>query len=373
MTAAILTPGLDAPARERRRVGMRWKLLLAFGLCFTAVFVVVAIWIVRFTTDTASTRLRSTLQGISAGAADTIDIDNFLALVNDVQPPTPGEVYPDNAGTLAGTVATADSEWPTDPRYWDHVNELVRIRSLDQQASPYTYTVDADGTMRFVGSWGATGYPVAGTDPPDGVRLLQSVDEVVPAETIGYFTDGLEATTEQPAYTDDYGTWISAYTPLFDKAGTVVGAIGVDYEASYVNDVRQRSIRVLYPVLGLSYAALIVLVIVLSGGLTRRLGRLSAVTQRVAAGDYDVDVSSAAHSRWSDEMTELADSFRVMTEKVGTRERTLVQEVAVLKVEIDQARRERSVAEITDTDFFSNLSAKAALMRAKVKAHDDDE
>ncbi|MEY2754064.1 MAG: hypothetical protein RJB65_422 [Actinomycetota bacterium] len=352
---------------------MRWKLLMAFGLCFTAVFVVVAVWIVRFTTDTAASRLRSTLLGLSSGAAQTIDVENFRAVIEDVQPPVVGEVYPDNAGTLAGTTATAESEWPTDPRYWEHVNELVRIRSLDLQASPYTYAVDDDGNLRFVGSWGAIGYPVAGVDPPDGARLLQLVDEVVSPETAGYFSDGLSTPTEQPSYTDQYGTWISAYTPLYGDDGSVVGAVGVDYEASYVDDVRSRSIAILYPVLGVSYLVLVVLVVVLSGRLTQRLARLSAVTQRVAAGEYDVDLSSAAHSRWSDEMTELADSFQVMTEKVGTRERTLVREVAVLKVEIDQARRERAVAEIAETDFFANLTEKAAAMRAKVKAHADDE
>ena len=365
------SPGDGRPSR--RRVGMRWKLLLAFGLCFTAVFVVVALWVVRFTTDTAASRLRSTLLGLSAGAAQTIDADAFAALVDEVVPPVPGEVYPDNAGTLAGTVATAESEWPTDPRYWDHVGELLRLRSLDVQASPYTYVKGNDGILRFVGSWGAAGYPTAGVDPPDGARLLQPVAEVVSAETVTYFEKGLSAVTEQPTYTDAYGTWISAYTPLRDASGAVIGAVGVDYEASYVDDVRQRSIRVLYPVLGVSYLVLVVLVIVLSGRLTQRLARLSAVTQRVAAGDYEVDVSMAAHSRWSDEMTELADSFQVMTEKVGTRERSLVREVAVLKVEIDQARRERAVAEIAETDFFANLTEKAAAMRAKVKAHADDE
>jgi HAMP domain-containing protein len=352
---------------------MRWKLLMAFGLCFTAVFAVVALWIVQFTTDTASSRLRATLLGLSVGAAETIDVDNFRAVIEEVRPPVVGEVYPDNAGTLAGTTATAESEWPTDPRYWEHVNELVRVRNLDQQASPYTYAVDSDGTLRFIGSWGAIGYPEAGVDPPDGARLLQSVAEVVPPETATYFSDGLRTTTEQPSYTDQYGTWISSYTPVMADDGSVVGAIGVDYEASYVDDVRSRSIAVLYPVLGVSYLVLVSIVVVLSGRLTQRLGRLSAVTRRVAAGEYDVDLSGAAHSRWSDEMTELADSFQVMTEKVGTRERTLVKEVAILKVEIDQARRERAVAEIADTDFFSNLTEKAAAMRAKVKALSDDE
>jgi len=77
-----------------------------------------------------------------------------------------------------------------------------------------------------------------------------------------------------------------------------------------------------------------------------------------------------ARTRFPDEMTELADSFGVMTRKVGARERTLVQQVRVLKVEIDEVKRQRAVAEITDTDFFSTLTTKAAAMRAKVRGED---
>jgi hypothetical protein len=45
--------------------------------------------------------------------------------------------------------------------------------------------------------------------------------------------------------------------------------------------------------------------------------------------------------------------------------------VAVLKVEIDEAKRKKAVDEITDTDFFANLSQKAGAMRAKVKASEE--
>ena len=64
-------------------------------------------------------------------------------------------------------------------------------------------------------------------------------------------------------------------------------------------------------------------------------------------------------------------SFKSMADKVGKREKTLVNAVAVLKVEIDEEKRRKAVDEITDTDFFANLSQKAGAMRAKVKASEE--
>lgn len=364
-------PVTSSTSGSRRRLGMRWKLLLAFGAGFTAVFVIVAWAILQFSTTTATDRVRDTLRGISTGGTLTIDVDAFVELKNLDLAPEIGAVYPDNAGFLAGTVATAESEYPTDERYWDHVAELAAIRRTNPEASPYSYALSADGLVRAVGSWGALGYPEIGIDQPDGFRFQQLVTEFIDDETLSYFTQGFVETTEQPAYSDTLDSWISVYSPITDSAGEVVGALGVDYPLSYVDEVRSRVLRVLYPVFGISYVVLLGLVVFLSSWLTRRLARLSAATARVADGDYDVDLTSAASARFSDEMTELADSFRVMTEKVGTRERTLVQQVQVLKVEIDEAKRQQAVAEITDTDFFLDLTAKASALRAKVKAAED--
>jgi len=68
-----------------------------------------------------------------------------------------------------------------------------------------------------------------------------------------------------------------------------------------------------------------------------------------------------------DEMFTLAESFAEMAKKVGLRERSLTREVQRLKVEIDHARREEAVKEITESDFFSDLTAKAAEMRRKAR------
>ena len=99
----------------------------------------------------------------------------------------------------------------------------------------------------------------------------------------------------------------------------------------------------------------------------RPLARLTAATRRIADGEYDLDVRSIVKSRFPDEMYELGQSFAIMAEKVAARERHLTKEVQRLRVEIDQAKREEAVQEITSTDFFEDLSGKADQLRAALR------
>jgi HAMP domain-containing protein len=113
------------------------------------------------------------------------------------------------------------------------------------------------------------------------------------------------------------------------------------------------------------------LVLLVSGALVRPLRRLTEATHRIADGEYDLEVRSLVKSRFPDEIYELGESFEIMAAKVGARERSLTKEVQRLRVEIDTVKREQSVEEITGTDFFSDLKAKAAVMRARM--HEDHE
>ena len=180
--------------------------------------------------------------------------------------------------------------------------------------------------------------------------------------------DGLEQITEQPgSYTDEFGEWISVYTPVTNSSGEVVGGLGVDYYYTYVSEVRQQVLSTLLWVFVPSYVILMGIVVWLSGWLTRRLGRLSNASRQVAEGDYEVDLAGATEGRFADEITDLADVFRVMVAKVGIRERTLNRQVQVLKVEIDEQRRQQAVNEIVDSDFFTALTSKAEKLRKSVR------
>ncbi len=182
---------------------------------------------------------------------------------------------------------------------------------------------------------------------------------------------GLTTMTNEPAYTDDFGSWISTYSPILDEDGQSVGAIGVDYPLTYVTSVQADVQKQLYPVLGISYVVLLALVLVLSTSLTRPLKRLTAATERIAAGEYDLDVQALVRTRFPDEMYTLAESVSTMAAKVGARERSLTREVQRLKVEIDAVKREEAVKEITESDFFSDLTSKAADMRRSFRSNAD--
>ena len=366
--------GTIEPTKRRIRLGMRWKMLAGFGAGFTVVFLVVALVLLNWFTGEADRNLRQTLTGIAVGGAQTIDGDPLPGLIDDV--PTRdsiaeslGELYPAGAGLLTGTPMTEElsKRYPVDERYWALVDALVNIRRTNPEASPYLYAYDGAGELAYVTSWAARGKPTADDSPAAGVPYLISA-EAVGAEAVPYLLGGLERTTQQPgSYTDDFGDWISVYTPVFDSNGAVVGGLGVDYYYTYVSEVRSQVITTLLWVFVPSYLILMGIVVWLSGWLTRRLGRLSAATRRVAEGDYDVDHSGATDSRFVDEMTDLAGVFKTMVAKVRIRERTLSNQVQVLKVEIDEQRRQQSVDEIVDSDFFAALTTKASSLRQKIR------
>jgi GAF domain-containing protein len=52
-------------------------------------------------------------------------------------------------------------------------------------------------------------------------------------------------------------------------------------------------------------------------------------------------------------------------QKVEARERELQAQIAQLKIEVDEARRARQVAEITETEFFSQLQKQAQGLRGR--------
>lgn len=75
--------------------------------------------------------------------------------------------------------------------------------------------------------------------------------------------------------------------------------------------------------------------------------------------------SLAQLAQRSDALGQLARVVQRMGREVQAREQRLHQQVQQLCIEVDAANREREVAEITETDFFQDLHAKAKALRAR--------
>jgi methyl-accepting chemotaxis protein len=166
-------------------------------------------------------------------------------------------------------------------------------------------------------------------------------------------------------YGDKFGRWASGYMPLTNEVGENVAAIGVDFQADYVNQVRDEVSSQVRDAFLVSYPVLMILVIVVTSLFTRPLLKLSGNAERIAEGDYEVDFSDLMKGRYKDEIDTLASVFEVMVDKVREREQTLKRQVAQLKIEIDESKKKSEVSEIVDTDFFKDLQSRASKLREK--------
>ena len=61
----------------------------------------------------------------------------------------------------------------------------------------------------------------------------------------------------------------------------------------------------------------------------------------------------------------LAAEFAQMATQVKAREEALQRQVEQLRIEIDEAKKQRQVAEIVESDYFQSLKSKAANLRQK--------
>ncbi len=341
-----------AQAPPRFGMSVRWKMLIAFTGAFTVVFLFIAFWVYGFTTTTTQDRLVFEMRTDAEQVADAISAEDFAALVGQWQ-------------AQAGQDGVSAAGFEQTPHFQQMRDQLAQVRRGVPTASIYSYYRDRDdGRLRF----GAImGYDI---DESSGIRPAADAELDTDPALIALMDSGLEQTTEQEAYVNEYGGWISAYTPVRDDAGEVVGAIGMDYPLAHVGEVQQSLRNTLVPVMVASYLVLLLLVVILATSLTRPLKRLTAASQRVADGEYDLDVQAIVPNRFPDEMWTLAQSFANMASKVATREQSLVSEVRRLKVEIDHARKEQAVREITESDSFADLVSKAAQMRQRMRGDD---
>jgi len=75
-------------------------------------------------------------------------------------------------------------------------------------------------------------------------------------------------------------------------------------------------------------------------------------------------------SHRTDELGQLARVIKTMASEVYAREQQMKQQLAELRIEIDEVKRKKQVEEIVDTDFFRELREKAQELRRRTGKSD---
>ena len=103
-----------------------------------------------------------------------------------------------------------------------------------------------------------------------------------------------------------------------------------------------------------------------------QVSRVTGAAAALEAGSEDLGDIALVAAR-NDALGALARRFESMAREVLAREARLREQVRELRIEIDQGRQARQVAEITDTDFFRDLRGRAADLRRTIRDEAPDE
>jgi len=97
-----------------------------------------------------------------------------------------------------------------------------------------------------------------------------------------------------------------------------------------------------------------------------QVGHVTRAAAEVEAGAFAPNSLDSVAQR-DDSLGQLARVFLKMAHQVDAREQRLRQQVQELRVEIDEVKKTRQVAEITETEYFRDLCAKAQRLRQRSK------
>jgi DNA-binding response OmpR family regulator len=94
-----------------------------------------------------------------------------------------------------------------------------------------------------------------------------------------------------------------------------------------------------------------------------QVAHVTAAAAAVEAGEFRLDSLDLVAAR-PDALGQLGRVFQAMAREVYAREQSLKQQVQELRIRIDEAKKAREVAEITESDYFRQLKERAQRLRA---------
>jgi hypothetical protein len=380
--------GSEKGEGKQFRISIRWKVLIGFSVLFSLIYLLALNLFTNLSVNAADNQVQQDLTQALVGIAETVDVDMLMDLVANGEP--------------------NDEGFSDDPRFVELLDFLEQAQNIEPDAWPYLYVAsENENEIYFVvdvwarsddpGNAGGfmepytsnSGWIVAGLSD----QVYRAVDHRV-VQDIKTYAESIEETRPKLAASlDNFGTWLtekgifpkkdfgtycdkfdcwaSGYMPLEDSSGEKVAAVGVDFQADYLLDIRNAVRTQVRNAFLYSYPVMIVLMVLVTTLFTRPLLRLSENADKIAEGDYEVDLSSLTEGRFPDEINTLAKVFETMVGKVYQRELSLRREVAKLRIEIDQTKKHVEVSQIVESDFFKDLQSRASDLRSRRSKTED--
>ena len=232
-----------------RKISMATKIMIAVIVLLVASDVVLAAVIYNATKNTLMSQIKENAKNIATTVAAHIDGDAF------------------------DTIHEGDEEGSEE---FDTIHDELTV-FLDNIGVEYVYTVRI----------GDSGYAefVVDSDPEEpGLPGDEFGDD---GEDVMTAMRGQTTVNEEP-YTDEWGTHLSAYSPIYDSSGAVVGAAVVDTSMDWANEQIARVEERITIVSLIVLAAGILLMVLISRGIKASFKKLNDKVADLTEGDGDL-------------------------------------------------------------------------------------
>lgn len=264
----------------------------------------------------------------------------------------------ENIATLAGLQQDGDVLEKVQAQGDENFQKIhatnLRIKTSDPDIR-FLYTMrKVDGNIYFVVDAGMPG--------EENISAYGDLYEQPSPTLIDNFDSMTDTIVESDFYTDEFDTFLSAYTPIYNSDDRLVGVLGVDVLANTILAKEREYLFRLILIFLASLPVLIIAGIVSANFLARPIVGLRNVANRVSEGDYSYRITEIPHTR---ELAELSVDFNQMSEKLSGLIYDLEQRVAErtesLTRKSDQLRAAshvaRQTAEIQDLSILLDMVA----------------
>jgi len=188
------------------------------------------------------------------------------------------------------------------------LGSLKRLKLVEQEfglAYAYVLVKDDQGKMIFI-------FDTGNLDPGEDNTFLIEYEDA-PEDLSRAFDSGDLVVSAEP-YSDEWGTFRSAFLPILDDHRAVLAVAGVDLNIGFLNALNRRTFLSCGVAVLAALVVIVAFAVAVAGRLAKPLRMLAGAANVVAGGDLRQTIRVANR----DEIGQLAVSFNNMSGRLGS-------------------------------------------------------
>ena len=262
-------------AQKVRKIRLKWKIALSVAvMVFLVILALLTFSVIRSRNDL---------------------MDAAKAHASSLAQATAAFVEPE----LMTSLSEGDEE---KEEYLAEVEDLRHFIQGEDISDIYTMRRNDDGTVVFVLD--------ADEEDPAAIDEEYETYDVIDRALAG------EVSVDDEVTTDEWGSTFSAFAPIFDESGAVVGIVGVDCSIDNLNNEVADLIKTLIIIGCIGLVITVALAILLGTVMSRNVQKVNVKMNELASNEGDLTQSVDVRS--GDEVENVADNVSVFIRKLRT-------------------------------------------------------